>query len=35
MSMYRVLSQYRAASGQLLKSLVRNNIMYFGASVGT
>lgn len=33
MSMYRVLSQYRAASGQLLKSLVRNNIMYFGASV--
>lgn len=33
MSMYRVLSQYRAASGQLLKSLVRNNIVYFGASV--
>ncbi|KIK33829.1 hypothetical protein CY34DRAFT_683998 [Suillus luteus UH-Slu-Lm8-n1] len=33
MSMYRVFSQYRAASGQLLKSLVRNNIMYFGASV--
>ncbi|KAG2152599.1 uncharacterized protein EDB93DRAFT_1137505 [Suillus bovinus] len=33
MSMYRVLRQYRAASGQLLKSLVRNNIVYFGASV--
>ncbi|KAG1727498.1 hypothetical protein EDB19DRAFT_194437 [Suillus lakei] len=33
MSMYRVLSQYRAASGQLLKSLIRNNIVYFGASV--
>lgn len=33
MSTYRVLRQYRAASGQLLKSLVRNNNMYFGASV--
>ncbi|KAG2139248.1 hypothetical protein DEU56DRAFT_901085 [Suillus clintonianus] len=33
MSMHRVLRQYRAASGQLLKSLVRNNIVYFGASV--
>ncbi|KAG1731076.1 uncharacterized protein EDB91DRAFT_734247 [Suillus paluster] len=33
MTMYRVLSQYRATSGKLLNMLVRHNIVYFAASV--